>query len=87
MRKKLTDDIWGLHKNMNCAFPLKGSYLELMCSKRYIDEKIQFLIDTFTENGRKRKTLGKISKTYINELQNPPATNLIIRPILKILRK
>ena len=22
MRKTLTDDFWGLHKNMNCAFPL-----------------------------------------------------------------
>ena len=87
MRKKITDDIWGLHKNMNCPFPLKGSYLKLMCSKRYIDEKIQFLIDTFPENGRKRKTLGKISKTYINKLQNLPATNLIIRTILNILRK
>ena len=23
IRKKLTDDFWGLHKNMNCAFPLE----------------------------------------------------------------
>ena len=22
-RQTLTDDFWGLHKNMNCAFPLK----------------------------------------------------------------
>ena len=22
LRKTLTDDFWGLHKNMNCAFPL-----------------------------------------------------------------
>ena len=22
MRQTLTDDFWGLHKNMNCAFPL-----------------------------------------------------------------
>ena len=27
MRQTLTDDFLGLHKNMNCAFPLKmGSY-------------------------------------------------------------
>ena len=23
LRKKITNDFWGLHKNMNCAFPLK----------------------------------------------------------------
>ena len=23
MRQTLTDDFWGLHKNMNCAFPLR----------------------------------------------------------------
>ena len=23
MRQTLSDDFWGLHKNMNCAFPLK----------------------------------------------------------------
>ena len=23
MRNKLTDDFWGLHKNMNCVFPLE----------------------------------------------------------------
>ena len=27
MRQTLTDDFWGLHKNMNCAFPLKKKYL------------------------------------------------------------
>ena len=25
MRQTLTDDFWGLHKNMNCAFPLNLS--------------------------------------------------------------
>ena len=24
-RQTLTDDFWGLHKNMNCAFPLNKS--------------------------------------------------------------
>ena len=24
MRQTLTDDFWGLHKNMNCAFPLNA---------------------------------------------------------------
>ena len=23
MKRTLTDDYWGLHKNMNCVFPLK----------------------------------------------------------------
>ena len=23
MRQTLTNDFWGLHKNMNCAFPLR----------------------------------------------------------------
>ena len=27
-----------------------------ICSERYIDEEIQFLIDVFTENGCERKT-------------------------------
>ena len=27
-----------------------------ICSERYIDEKIQILIDVFTENGYERKT-------------------------------
>ena len=48
---------------------LRGSYFELQCSKRYINEGIQFLIDTFTENGHEKKTLVK------SELQNPPGTN------------
>ena len=39
-----------------------------ICSKCYIDEEIQFLIDVLIENGYERKTLGKISKDYLNEL-------------------
>ena len=45
-----------------------------ICSKRYIDEEIQFLIEVFTENGYERKTLEKI-KNYLNKLQNPPVNN------------
>ena len=33
---------------------LRGSYFELQCSKCYITEEIQFLIDTFTENGHEK---------------------------------
>ena len=33
-----------------------------ICSERYIDEEIQFLIDVFTENVYERKTLEKIKK-------------------------
>ena len=44
-------------------------------SERYIDKEIQFLIDVFTENGYEKKTLEKITKNYLNELQNPPVNN------------
>ena len=37
-----------------------------------IDEEIQFLIEVFTENGYKRKTLENITKQYLNELQKSP---------------
>ena len=33
-----------------------------ICTERYIDEEIQFLIDMFTDNGYERKTLEKITK-------------------------
>ena len=46
-----------------------------ICSERFIDEEIQFLIDVFTENDYERKTLEKITKNYLNELQNPPVNN------------
>ena len=46
-----------------------------ICSELYIDEEIQFLINVFTENGYERKTLEKIAKNYLNELQNPPINN------------
>ena len=46
-----------------------------ICSKRYLDEEIQSLINVFTENGYERKTLEKITKNYLNKLQNPPANN------------
>ena len=46
-----------------------------ICSERYIDEEIQFLITVFTENGYERKTLKKITKNYINNLQNSPVNN------------
>ena len=46
-----------------------------ICSERCIDEEILFLIDAFTENGYERKTLEKITKNYLNKLQNPPVNN------------
>ena len=42
-----------------------------ICSERYISEEIQFLSEVLTENGYERKTLEKITKNYLNELQNP----------------
>ena len=46
-----------------------------ICSERCIDAEILFLIDAFTENGYERKTLEKITKNYLNKLQNPPVNN------------
>ena len=46
-----------------------------ICSERYIDEEIQFLIEIFTDNGCKRKSLEKITKNYLKELQNPSDNN------------
>ena len=34
MRQTLPDDFWGLHKNMNCKFPLKITFII-----RYIPDK------------------------------------------------
>ena len=48
-----------------------------ICSKRYIDQEIELLIDVFTENGYERKNLGKKSKNYLNEPQNPPLTKRV----------
>ena len=47
MRQTLTDDFCGLHKNMNCAFPLK--YKKILCRTEnfrgilFIKFKTQFL--------------------------------------------
>ena len=46
-----------------------------ICSKCYIDEEIQFLIDVFTGNGYERNISENISTNYINKLQTPAATN------------
>ena len=46
-----------------------------ICSERYIGDEIQFLIDVFTENSYERKTLEKITKNYLKELQNPRDNN------------
>ena len=43
--------------------------------KIYSDEEIQFSINAFTEKGYERKTLEKITKNYLNKLQNPPVNN------------
>ena len=59
----------------NISVSIVKKFLKLMYSKRYKDEKIQFLIDTFAENGHEKKNLEKISKNYLNELQNPPVTD------------
>ena len=66
------------YKRFNCSVSVFKGFLSGACkiySKRYIDGEIQFLIDVFTENGYERKILEKISKNYLNKLQNPPVIN------------
>ena len=46
-----------------------------ICSEGYIDGELHFLIELFTENGFERKNLEKLTKNYLNELQNPPVNN------------
>ena len=41
MKQTLTNDFWGLHKNMNCAFPLIFGYVERRLGER---AKINFKI-------------------------------------------
>ena len=41
-----------------------------ICSERYVNEQIEFLMDVFTETGYERKALEKITKNYLKELQN-----------------
>ena len=35
MRQTLTDDFWGLHKNMNCTVPLTNSCTEIVFQCEY----------------------------------------------------
>ena len=40
-QKTLTNDFWGLHKNMNCAFPLNASSIsELLPTSLALEWKI-----------------------------------------------
>ena len=58
-----------------------------ICSERYIDEEIQFLIHVFTENGYQRKTLEKITKNYLKVLQNPHVNNDTSADISKVVKR
>ena len=42
-----------------------------ICSERYIDEEIQFLVNVFTENGYERKSLEKITKKIFKSTAKP----------------
>ena len=46
MRQALTDCFWGLHKNMNCAFPWKLSVILYTCHRFYVTVLINNNIDT-----------------------------------------
>ena len=57
-----------------------------VCSERYIDEEIQFLIHVFTENGYQRETLEKITKNCLKVLQNPHVKNDTSADISKVVK-
>ena len=58
MRQTLTDDFWGLHKNMNCAFPLihnhhwsmsdLGLFVSYLCDQFFIFSLIFIAINHTT---------------------------------------
>ena len=54
-----------------------------ICSERYIDQEIQFLIDVFIENGYDRKTLEKIKNDF-NELHSEDNSKVVKRPWIPI---
>ena len=54
-----------------------------ICSERYIDEDIQYLIDVFIENGYDRKTLEKIRNDF-NELHSEDISKVVKRPWIPI---
>ena len=42
IKQILTDDFWGLHKNMNCAFPLNSfSILDICLNPEYVSVSIE----------------------------------------------
>ena len=59
--------VWVFERFLSSAYKI--------CSERCIDEGILFLVGVVTENGYERKTLEKITKNYLNKLQNPPVNN------------
>ena len=64
-----------IKSNSNTATKVSVSLFKGLLSKpaqNDVDEEIQFLIEVFTENGYKRKTLENITKNYLNELQKSP---------------
>ena len=44
MRKTLTDDFWGLHKTINCTFPLKISFIIKLYKKLERENEIPYRI-------------------------------------------
>ena len=41
MRQTLTDDFWGLHKNINCAFPL--NHFHWFSKQIFISKEIRYI--------------------------------------------
>ena len=40
MRQTLTDNFWGIHKNINCAFPLRTSLVNVNKSIENLNEQL-----------------------------------------------
>ena len=57
MRQALTNDFWGLHKNMNCAFPLKLFYTQsIKNDKSFLKKKTKnCLTSTEDREGTKKE--------------------------------
>ena len=52
MRQTITNDLWGLHKNMNCVFPLKSRLLfnMLYCFYMFVNKHFTYLKCVYLKN-------------------------------------
>ena len=76
MRQILTNDFWGLHKNMNCAFSLKSCSDHLQLNYCLFDF-LGFLLFYFSSEIEKGSIVGSYTtcrlkdRIYLRSIQNP----------------